>query len=168
MRKIVLFMFLSIATLLTANAQVKWLSFEEAVKLNKEKPKAILIDVYTTWCGYCKVMDKKTFNDPEIAKMINENFYPVKFNAESTDPITFEGHTYTYDKKNRVHQLAIAILQGQMSYPSIAYMNGENQLLSVVPGFQEPANLKPMLKYFGEGHYKTIAWNDYMANYKKS
>ena len=61
---------------------VKWLTFEEAVEKSKTEKRKIFIDVYTDWCGWCKVMDKNTFNDPEVAKLLNEKFYPVKFNAE--------------------------------------------------------------------------------------
>lgn len=162
MKKLLSIIFFSIATIVVANAQVKWVTFSEAIELNKTKPKKILIDVYTDWCGYCKMMDKNTFGDTDVAKLINENFYAVKLNAESTDPVEFGGNTYTYDKKNRVHQLAVAILQGKMSYPSIAYMDESNQLLTVVPGYLKPNDLTPILKYFGENHYKTTTWDEYM------
>ena len=35
-----------------------WISFEQAVELQKKEPRKILIDVYTDWCGWCKKMDK--------------------------------------------------------------------------------------------------------------
>ena len=57
---------------------VKWMSFEEAVAKSKIEKRKIFIDVYTDWCGWCKVMDKSTFNDPQVAKILNEKFYPVK------------------------------------------------------------------------------------------
>ena len=57
---------------------VHWLTFEQAVEKAKTTKKPIFIDVYTTWCGWCKVMDKNTFSDPAVAKVLNEQFYPVK------------------------------------------------------------------------------------------
>jgi uncharacterized protein YyaL (SSP411 family) len=60
---------------------VKWLTFEEAIALHKENPKKVLIDLYTDWCGWCKVMDRETYSNAEISTYINENFYPIKFNA---------------------------------------------------------------------------------------
>ena len=73
------------------NEKVKWYTFEEAVDLSKNNPKKLFIDVYTDWCGWCKRMDQNTFTHPVIAKYLNENFYAVKFNAESTKPIDFTG-----------------------------------------------------------------------------
>ena len=57
-------------TELGEEAQIDWLTFEEAVALNQQNPKKIFIDVYTDWCGWCKVMDKNTFSHPTIAKFI--------------------------------------------------------------------------------------------------
>src|SRR6187402_1829141 len=70
---------------------VKWMSFEEAVEKSKTEKRKIFIDVYTDWCGWCKVMDKNTFTDPNVAKILNEDFYPVKFDAEQRENVVFNG-----------------------------------------------------------------------------
>ena len=66
-------------------ATIKWLTLEEAYKLNQKNPKKIFVDVYTNWCGWCKRMDRDTFQDAKVAEFVNENFYAVKLNAESQD-----------------------------------------------------------------------------------
>jgi thiol:disulfide interchange protein len=43
---------------------IEWMTFEQALEAQKETPKKILVDVYTDWCGPCKLMDKKTFQNP--------------------------------------------------------------------------------------------------------
>ena len=67
----------------------KWYTWEEAVALNKTKPKKIVVDVFTNWCGWCKKMDKGAFSDPAVAAYIAANFYPVKLNAEQREEINF-------------------------------------------------------------------------------
>jgi uncharacterized protein YyaL (SSP411 family) len=47
---------------------VNWVTFEQAVELSKKDKRKVFIDVYTDWCGWCKVMDKNTFSDPKVAK----------------------------------------------------------------------------------------------------
>ena len=65
------------------NAQnIEWLTFEAALEAQKENPKKILMDVYTDWCGPCKLMDKKTFQNKDVAAYISEHYYAVRFNAE--------------------------------------------------------------------------------------
>src|SRR5579872_755561 len=96
---------------------VKWMTFEEAVEKSKTEKRKIFIDVFTEWCGWCKVMDKNTFPDPEIARVLNENFYPVKFDAEQTADVVFRGNTFKFiPQGNRgYHQLAAALLNNQLS-----------------------------------------------------
>jgi len=149
--------------------EVKWYTFEEAVTLNKKAPRKIIIDVYTDWCGWCKVMDKETFQNPLIAKILNEKYYAVKFNAESTKPVLFEGRTFINDGQgNRPpHQLAVALLNGKMSYPSIVFMNETNQLITAVPGFQKPNDMEPLLMFIhGSLYEKGVDYQQYVSNYK--
>ena len=40
------------------------------------------MDMYTVWCGPCKMLDKNTFHNKDVADYINKYYYAVKFNAE--------------------------------------------------------------------------------------
>ena len=169
MKKILLLGFI-IATISSSSlwaqesSLIKWHSIQEAIELNKTAPKKIFIDVYTDWCHYCKMMDQNTFTDSSIANYINKHFYAVKFNAEGKDPVVFSGKTF--ENKNSgtrsPHEFAIALLQGQLSYPSSAYLNEQSQLLTAVPGYETPAQLAPILVYFGEDYYKKQNFQDFM------
>ncbi len=145
--------------------KVNWLTFEAAVAENTKNPKKIFLDVYTDWCGWCKVMDKNTFSDAKIAAYMNAHFYAVKFNAEGKEPITFMGQTYNFNAEYRSHELAVAFLQGKMSYPSTAYMDGNNQLLTVVPGYLAPKDFFPIMVYFGEDHYLKMTWEEFQKEW---
>ena len=75
---------------------MKWLTIEEADQLDNTDGKKFLVDVYTDWCGWCKVMDKNTFTDPGVKAYLEENYHLVKFNAEQKEPVTFKGQTYEW------------------------------------------------------------------------
>jgi thioredoxin-related protein len=147
---------------------VKWYTIEEAEKLNKQEPRKIMIDVYTDWCGWCKKMDKETFNHPVIADYINKNFYPVKLNAESKENITFNGTTYKYVAQGArgYHELAAGLLNGRMSYPSVAYMNEKMELLGAVPGFFTPDRIEPLLNYIAEDKYTSQSLEEYQKTFQ--
>ena len=149
--------------------KIKWYSFEEAVELNKTNPKKLFIDLYTDWCGWCKKMDATTFSDPMIVEYMNENYYPVKFDAESTKPITFNDQEFVNENPNgrrSSHELAKTLLRGKMSYPSYVFLNKKNELITVVPGYLSAAKFEPILHYFGEDAYLSKEWPVFQKTFK--
>jgi len=146
---------------LQAKAQEKkinWVTIEEAQELHKKNPKKIFVDIYTDWCSWCKRMDAETFSHPLIVDYINANFYAVKLNAEQTDPIVFKGVKYENERAGQrrgAHNFAIAILQGRMSYPSVAFFDENLSLIYALPGFRPPVRMEPVLVFFNEDVYKT-------------
>jgi thioredoxin-related protein len=169
MRKIMVFGFFlfGFAVFGYSQEKVKWYSFEEAVALSKENPRKVFIDVYTDWCGWCKKLDQTTFKDPVIVDILNNKYYAVKFNAESTKSIEFAGRTFVNEGNGRsTHQLAAALLQGKMSYPSAAYLTEDLQLLTSVAGYMTPKDLEPILDFFATDSYKTVSYQDYLKSFE--
>ncbi len=150
--------------------EVNWLSWNEAVALSMtdSSPKKLFIDVYTDWCGWCKKMDKDTFQNAEVAAYMNENFYMVKLDGEGKEPIEFRGKTYKYVPSGRrgYHELAAALLQGRLSYPTVVFMDEELNILSPVPGYQKPEPFLNIARYFGDNIYKEQDWQTYSAQGK--
>jgi len=141
-------------------SDIKWYTLEEAMKLNEKSPRILFIDMYTDWCGWCKKMMKTTFSNKYIANYINQNFYPIRFDAEGKDSIVFQGKTYFNKKKT--HDLAIELLNGRLSYPSIVYMKtGKNPFKVVIPGYKDVRKQEPILYYFAERAYLTTPFPEY-------
>ena len=145
---------------------VQWISWEEAVALNEKTPKKIFIDVYTDWCGWCKKMDKTTFKDPEVMKSLNGSFYAVKLNAEQKEDIIFQGNTFKFMKSGRrgSHQLAQALLNGKMGYPSFVILDEEYKRIMISPGFKTPDKLLTELAFAKEEKYKEMSWQQYQSS----
>ncbi len=157
--------------------KINWVTLEEAQKLNKTTPKKIMIDVYTSWCGPCKMMTKNTFGSPDVIKYVNDNFYAIKFDAESPDPVTFNGKTFenpTYDPnkrgRNGVHQFSRYM---QVSaYPTVLYLDEDLNLLYADKGYKTPSQIELYLKFFNNEDYKKIntteQWTEYQNNFTPS
>jgi thioredoxin-related protein len=147
--------------------KIRWYTIEEAEKLSKTAPRKVMVDVYTEWCGWCKKMDSETFSHPVIADYINRHYYPVKLNAESRESIIFRGQTFKFVENGSrgYHELAAGLLNGQMSYPSIAYLNEKLELLGAVPGYRAPKDMEPLLNYIAEDKFVDESLDEYQKGF---
>lgn len=145
---------------------VKWYSIEEVQELVKKDPRKIYIDMYTDWCGWCKVMDKKTFTDKGISEKLNTNFYAVKFDAEGKENVTFNNREFKFIAQGSrgYHELAATLMQGKLSYPTSVFLDENLNVISPLPGYYPPEKLDPILKFIGEDHYKTTNYEQYLSN----
>lgn len=143
--------------------KIQWISMSEAIKLSSKSKKKIIIDFYTDWCGWCKKMDKATYEDPKIIKYINENFHAVKFNAEREDSIVFLGKTYKMpiSERRATHELAVKLLDGRMGYPSTTILNSDLSKIQNISGYIEPDMMFMALNYFRQDLHKTTPFEKF-------
>jgi thioredoxin-related protein len=143
-------------------ASLKHYSMTEIRQLSAQKPKKLVIDVYTDWCSWCKKMDKTTYQNERVIQQLNEDFYFVKLNAETRDSIFFDNKIFTFQKQYKANEFAVALLNGQMSYPSTVFLDEKLALLTVVPGYLTPKDLSPILKYFGKDFHLKMKWDEFI------
>jgi len=151
MKKILLALVITLGALTAQAQEIKWMSMDEALAAQKKKAKPIFMDVYTDWCGPCKQLDKVTFHDPEVVKFISENYYAVKFNAESNSEINYKGKKYTNpqfnpDRKGRNSQHEFAVLLNIRAYPSMMVFNAKGEVKEPIVGNHSPEQLLEKLK----------------------
>lgn len=147
---------------------VKWMSIQEAVEKSKKEKRLIFIDVYTDWCGWCKVMDKNTFSVPEVAKILNEKFWPVKLNAEQREDIMFRGTTYKFRAYGNggSHEFAAALLNDKLSYPTVVFLDEDFGMIQPLPGYQKAPEFHKIIQFIGEGHFRKMKWGEWQNLYK--
>jgi thioredoxin-related protein len=155
----------SLTATLHVKEQVRWLTLKEAEKRLETERKPVLIDLYTDWCGWCKVMDKQTYSHDEVVKYINEHFIPVKLDAETKEVLSWKGKSFRYDQNYRVNSYALFLTGGQLSFPTTVFLPADGSEPQPVPGFLEPKDIEVILKYFGEGQYGKTPFKEYFKNF---
>jgi thioredoxin-related protein len=152
------------------DSNINWVTFEQAVELNKETPKPFLIDIYTDWCGWCKRMDQTTYENDILVQYINKNFHAVKLDGEQKEDITFKDYTFKFKPNGRrgYNEFAAVLLNGKLSYPTTVFMNKELELLDRVPGYLNEKIMEQVTSYFADEKYKTEKWEDFVKNFKSS
>src|SRR4030065_527345 len=78
-----------------ASNEVNWVSYDKGLEVAKRENKHLVVDFYTTWCGWCKKMDKDTYTNSGEKKLLAENYVAVKLNAESSKSLNLNGKTLT-------------------------------------------------------------------------
>ncbi len=147
--------------------KMKWMSLDEAAASLKNEKRPVLIDLYTDWCSWCKVMDRKTYGNKNVASYVQQKFYPVKFDAEGRKSITWNGRTYNFNTRHKTHDFAIYLTNGELSYPTTVFIpaDGEPQ---AIPGFLAPNEFELLARYFGEGKFGKVPFDEYRKGFKSS
>ncbi len=161
---------LSSSVVLMGQAKIEWLTWEEAVEKSEVEQKKFVVDVYTDWCGWCKKMDKSTFAHPEIVEYLNDNYYPIKFNAEQREDIKLKDKVYRFVRagRNGYHQLAAEITFGKLSYPTIVFLDENLEVIQPLAGYKDAKVFTMIMRYFGEDHHKTTPWKKYTSTYSRN
>ncbi|MGB1204706.1 MAG: thioredoxin family protein [Chitinophagales bacterium] len=149
--------------------EINWLNFEQVAKLNQEAPRKVIVEVYTDWCGWCKKMDKTTFQHPKIIKYINQNYYAVRFNGEIKETVKLNDKQYKFVEvpdKRGYNELAYEFLDGKMNYPSLVFLDEKLELIQNIAGFQKAPTLDVILNYFASNSHTKTPWKAYEASFQ--
>jgi thioredoxin-related protein len=143
-----------------AGPGINWMEFDAGMAKAKQDGKPIMVDFYTTWCKYCKLLEETTYKDPEIVSILNKNFICIKVDAESQDKVTDMGKQMTKAELAGVYKV-----QG---YPTIWFLNDKGEKIGPVPGYSGPEDFKPVLTFISGGAYaKGMKYQDYLDSLKK-
>ena len=154
MKKLLIFLLILGAQQIKAqNTEIEWIGFEALEDSLKVKTKPVVIYFYTDWCVYCKKMDKNAFKNSEVISELNEKFYAVKMNAESTDVIEFEGQIFTNEqakiKRNGIHQIPLLLASRKnkpISFPVIMVIDENFRVKKKSHEYLTSDQLKSMIK----------------------
>jgi uncharacterized protein YyaL (SSP411 family) len=94
-----------------AHQPIDWHEWNEDVFTRaKAEDKPILLDIGAVWCHWCHVIDRESYENAEIARIINENFVPVKVDRDERPDV---------DSR---YQSAISALSGQGGWPLTGFL----------------------------------------------
>lgn len=137
-----LFVFLAIWTAGGAAAQsqpttvptkIDWLaSLEVGMKQARQSDRLVMIDFYTDWCGWCKVMDKDTYTDKSVIQL-SDRLVPVKLNAEHGGQDAA--------RKYRV-----------WGYPTILFLSKDGETFGKIVGHESAKDFAESIRRFVQGY----------------
>jgi uncharacterized protein YyaL (SSP411 family) len=95
---------------------VNWHPWGEAAFARAQaEDKPILLDIGAVWCHWCHVMDRESYEDAEVAKLINENFVAVKVDRDERPDVDAR------------YQAAVSAISGQGGWPLTAFLTPDGR-----------------------------------------
>ncbi|MCL2414325.1 MAG: thioredoxin family protein [Bacteroidales bacterium] len=154
---------------------VQWFSFEDALTLNAERAayglpaRKIFVNVYADWCAPCRHFYNITLSHPVIADILNTEWIPVSLNGERTDTVIINNQMFVNENptaRGNPHQLTIALLSGQVGYPTQVFIDERGSVIEISPGFKSPAHLEAILRFFGSDAYRMMEWDAFRQTFQ--
>lgn len=144
------------------NGVINWLKPEQIGKQGKKKKRPVIMYLYTDWCISCKVMEKTSFGDRELAKQLNENYYAIKIDAAQAQEIEFMGQSYKGTTNKQPHEIAHKFLNKNFKMPAIVIFDEELNFVTSINGYLMKNHLIPLSEYFLKKEYKKQSFQDYV------
>ncbi len=140
--------------------ELKWKAFNAGFAEAKKNNKKVMVDVYTDWCGWCKRLDKDTYSNEKVIDYLNSQYVVVRMNAESTNKLTYKDSSYTEATLSRVF--------GITGYPTIIFFDASGEPINSLGGYVNAERFLPIIQFIGGDYYKSMTWDEYQKNSKKS
>lgn len=141
--------------------KLDWMEFDAAAARASKEGKHVIVDVYTTWCGWCRVMERQTYGDSEVADYVTRNFVLAKVNGESSAKIHWQGREMT--------ERQFARETGVRGFPTTFFLKPDLEMLGGVPGFIRPHDFMLYARYVGTRWYEQGKIQDFIkAEQEKS
>ncbi len=131
---------------------VNWLTFEQLEDSLAVKSKKVFIDFYTKWCTYCRKMDESVFTKPEVIQLLNEQYYAVKFDAESEAEVQFGGQTFVNaqvkESRKPIHQITLVLATREEHFvpPTLVLLDQDFQVTARYFEYMDSKRLVQALK----------------------
>ncbi len=127
--------------------EIDWKTYPEGLKLGANTNKQIFIDFSTSWCGWCKKMDRETFTDPDVIKMLNDNFVSVRVVGDSKNQLDIDGYKISErDLTSREF--------GVRGFPAFWFLESDGSKIGPLSGYQPAETFMKALTFVHEEKYK--------------
>ncbi len=143
-----LFIVISFLSLTVLAQELKWYKPAEGFALAGRENKMVLLDAYTDWCVWCKVMDTATYAKPGVVEALNQDFIAIKYNPEKDGNIEIAGLSITPEEFGKKFNIS--------GYPATAFFTSTGEFIQTITGYiQEEEFLTGVIPFIKSGDAQT-------------
>lgn len=128
-------------------AKIEWMQYDEGLALAKKEDKQVLVDFTTSWCGWCKRMEREAFSDSRIIEMLNNDFIPVRVDGDSKEQLNIDGYIIT-------EKDLTAVEFGVRGYPMFWFLESDGSKIGPLRGYQKIEPFMNALTFIKDRKYE--------------
>ncbi|RKX28286.1 MAG: hypothetical protein DRP47_04710 [Candidatus Zixiibacteriota bacterium] len=132
----------------TEKSKIHWVSYDTGLVVAKKESKHVFLNFTTSWCSWCKKMEKDTFSKEDFIKLMNENFVAVKVYGDSNKELNIEGFKIT-EKNLAKREYRIR------GYPTYCFLKSDGTNLGCFSGYRPKDAMMKYLNYVKDEKYDT-------------
>lgn len=129
---------------------IEWMSYDDGLVKAKKTDRQIMVDFTTSWCGWCKKMEREAFSDPEVIKTLNQEFVPVRVDGDSKKELNIDGYIISERDLTRSQF-------GVRGYPAFWFLESDGSKIVQIRGYKPTGTFKEVLAYINERKYDTTS-----------
>mgnify|MGYP002629047799 CR=1 FL=1 len=141
-------------------AQIEWPGFNDAFTAAKKSKKIVLIDVWSSTCGWCRKQQTEVYTQPDLQKFLFNKFELGRLNLDITDDtLSFRGYTLS-------SQMLAGGL-GATGTPTAVFMEADGAYITRLQGFHAYEDFYDVLRFIGSESFREMSFEEFMAEPKK-
>ena len=151
-----LLVFLSVLRAGGSDEPWQWHDFSAAYDSAMSAGKHLVVNFYSPGCFWCKKMDKMTFADTSVSRMLAEGFVGAKVNIASNRKLEWQGSETT--ERELAHAFAIR------GTPNTAFIDSTGKVVARLPGYVNVDRFKIVLEFIGGDWYNELSFQEYLMS----
>jgi len=139
---------------------ITWPTFGDAFEAAKTTKKIVLIDVWSSTCGWCRKQQAEVYTRPDLQAFLFDKFELGRLNLDVTDDtVSFRGYTLS-------SQMLAGGL-GATGTPTTVFMEPDGSYITRLQGFHAYEDFYDVLRFIGTSSYKEMPFEEFMTKLGK-
>jgi thioredoxin-related protein len=136
-----------------------WYKYDEGLAKAKKENKHAMVHFYTTWCGWCKRMDKNTFDNEGVKEILNENYVSIRVNGQSGSKVMVDGKEMSESQVARGYKVS--------AYPVTWFLKPSGDPIAPRKGYVEPNEFSYILNWVKADLYDSLTFGEFVEREQK-
>ncbi len=141
------------------DTSLTWYKYDEGLAKAKKEKKHVVVHFYTTWCGWCKRMDKQTFADQQVRKVLNEDYVSIRVNGQSGEKVDLDGKDAT--------ERQVAGMYGVRAYPITWFLKPSGERIAPKSGYCSAEEFLYILNWVKDDLYEKMSFQEFVEQEQK-